>query len=141
MTEQEHEAFAELLDWAAARFPSLPVDRAAVPPHLHPLLPLVDRLGRVALDDHEEVTNAFGDREWTLLNRLDDDWDDPLVDWLAGPVSEVRPISDAYLQLTNVSMLLDDARSRINRRAREAAAEPPPPPLSPRLGNPRGGEG
>ena len=141
MNEQEHDAFARLLAWAAARLPERPVDRARVPPHLHPLLPLVDWLGGDSPDHHEEVALAFSFREWELLYRLDDRWDDPVHDWLAGPGGEENPVSDAYMQLAHFGMLLDDARTRVNRRAREAAGEPPPPPPRPDLGGPRRGGG
>ena len=133
-------AFDELVR-SVARFPAAPVERHRVPPHLRPLLPLVDRIGKDGPDGHQEVSDALTNDEWDLLNDLDPVWEDPLGAWMAGPGRERRPISDAYMQLAYFGMLLDDARTRANRRAREAAGEPPPPRPRPDLGGPRRGEG
>ena len=93
------------------------LDPKNVPEPLVSLLPIAERWG--IGDDFERedaVTNATIEELEALIHSIDDIADEDLFGWLAGPESYNPEPSEEYVALTNLTMAIDSAKLKLQRR-------------------------
>jgi hypothetical protein len=96
------------------------LDARKVPKEVTPALPFAERWG--IGDDFERedaISHATVEEQEQLAHCLEQIDDSVLSGWLNGPEAQIKPPSEEYLAITNLTMAVHSAKAKLRKRQRK----------------------